>query len=108
MFKYLQDQHNRTVLVIKILHLMYHLTGTYSIAMNLLAINDQPISMLEHCMPSEQKDKSSLEMLILFLNDMTSLKSPEALKFIIDLIENVTVHHFYKSIHSLVGNAREH
>lgn len=42
-------------------------------------------------------------MLIQMFEYIPNLSSSEPLKFLIDLIENITVHHFYKSINALVG-----
>jgi hypothetical protein len=103
----IKEAEKNPLLVVKILHLLYHLTDNYSLAMQFLKVNDAPVASLRSWMRPPQESTSSLELLICLLPKVTGGSSPEALKFLIDLIENITTQHFYKSINALVGQSAE-
>ena len=94
-------------LILKIVHLLFHLTSNYSVAMQFLLVNQTVIPPFKEHTTSEQQTMTSLEMLIRVLKQIYNLKHPEALKFLVDLLENITMHHFYKSINTLVANTEE-
>lgn len=48
------DDQARSVFIVKVLHLLYHLTGNYGIAMVFLKINSEPIASLSPLMSSSQ------------------------------------------------------
>jgi hypothetical protein len=94
-------------LAMKALHLLTHLTKNYSIAMALLKPNnDLPVSLADLCRP-EQASLSSFEMLILLLREKAVSESPAVLGFLIGVLDNITMHHFYKNVHKIVEKASE-
>lgn len=72
----LLTQQDREVVVVKILHLLSHLTTNYSISMQFLKVNAQPIHCLERHLATAQAERSSLEMLILMLDRICDLNNP--------------------------------
>jgi len=63
-------------LILKIVHLMYHLTSNYSVAMQFLTINSQVIPPYSQEITKEQQTVTSLELLIKVLNQIYKLKHP--------------------------------
>lgn len=60
MLKELTHPERKVFLVVKVLHLLLHLTTNYSIAMNFLKINDSPIYSLQKWMTNLQSKNSTL------------------------------------------------
>jgi hypothetical protein len=88
----------------KILYLLSHLTRNYSIAMAFLKVNATLPAFLEGCQEHSQARRSSLEMLVMLLGHRFIYKDPQLMECLVAVIENITVHHFYKSINALVCN----
>lgn len=94
-------------MALKMLHLLTHLTKNYSIAMALLRPNhDLPPNLSSMARP-EQSTLSSFEMLILLLREREVAESPRVLGFLIGILDNITMHHFYKNVYKIVERAAD-
>ena len=96
-------------MVIKVLHLFCHLSQNYSFSMQFLKKNSNVLPSLESDQKSIEKlgELTTLEVITSLLPLVPQLQSEEIIKFLIDLLENLTVSHFYKSINALVGQSSE-
>lgn len=91
-------------MAIKILHILETITNNFSISMQMLNTNNNPLKILEKYSSSQSKEQlylSSFETLIRLLSSKTIQKSPIMVDQILKITNNIVKHYFEKNIFSI-------